>query len=102
MSSDKINDAFDSLFDLKPLNREVVRQMDEEKSWSREAEVERMSKVLHQLGEDGRVRVVDGLIRIARSGDPAYAWGQFQNGVITLSDRAARGTMYHESFHFVT
>lgn len=61
-----------------------------------------MTKVLPQLSEDGRVRVVDGLIRIARSGDPAYAWGQFQNGIITLSNKAARGTMYHESFHFVT
>ena len=102
MDSAAINDAFDSVVNSKPLNREVVEEMSKEKSWSREAEVKRMSKVLPQLSEDGRVRVVDGLIRIARSGDPAYAWGQFQNGVITLSDRAARGTMYHESFHFVT
>lgn len=102
MDSDAINAAFDSIMGTKPLNREVTEQMSREKSWSRESEIEKMSKVLPQLGEDGRVRVVDGLIRIARSGNPAYAWGQFQNGVITLSDRAARGTMYHESFHFVT
>lgn len=102
MSSDEINNAFDSLFDLKPLNREVTRQMDKEKSWSIEAEIEKVSKILPQLSEDGRIKVVNGLLRIARSGDPAYAWGQFQNSMITLSDRAARGTMYHESFHFVT
>lgn len=102
MSSDEINDAFDSVIDSKPLNREVINQMSEEKSWSREAEIKRMSKLLPQLSEEGRVRIVNGLIRIARAGSPAYAWGQFQNGIITLSDRAARGTMYHESFHFVT
>lgn len=102
MDSDAINDAFDSVVGSKPLNREVVEEMAKEKSWSRESEIKKMFKVLPQLSEDGRIRVVNGLIRIARSGDPAYAWGQFQDGIITLSDRAARGTMYHESFHFVT
>lgn len=102
MDSDSINDAFDSVVGSKPLNREVVEEMAKEKSWSRESEIKKMFKVLPQLSEDGRIRVVNGLIRIARSGDPAYAWGQFQDGIITLSDRAARGTMYHESFHFVT
>lgn len=103
MDADEINEIFDDITGYRsPLNREVTRQMAEEKSWSRESEVEKMTKVLPQLSEDGRVRVVDGLIRIARSGDPAYAWGQFQNGIITLSNKAARGTMYHESFHFVT
>lgn len=102
MDSSAINDVFDSIIDSKPLNREVTNQMSKEKSWSRESEIKKMSKILPQLNEDGRVRVVNGLIKIARAGNSAYAWGQFQNGIITLSDRAARGTMYHESFHFVT
>lgn len=46
MDSDAINDAFDSVVGSKPLNREVVEEMSKEKSWSREAEVKRMSKVL--------------------------------------------------------
>ena len=102
MDSNAINEVFDSVVGSKPLNREVVKQMAEERSWSREAEIKKMSKVLPQLSEDGRVRVVNGLIRIVGTKNPSYAWGQFQDGIITLSDRAARGTMYHESFHFVT
>lgn len=102
MSPDEINAVLDSVMGSRPLNREVINEMAESKNWSREDEIEKMSKVLPQLNEDGRVRVVNGLIRIARTGDPAYAWGQFQNGVITLSNKAARGTMYHEAFHFVT
>lgn len=102
MDSDAINEVLDGILGSKPLNREVVEQMTEAKGWSREAELDRISKSLPQLSQEGRVRVVDGLIRIARAGDPAYAWGQFQDGVITLSNKAARGTVYHEAFHFVT
>lgn len=102
MDSDAINDAFDSVIGSKPLNREVTKQIDKAKSWNIEDEVQRVIKILPQLGRDGAVRFVDTLIEIARSSRPAYAWGQFQNGIITLSKLAARGTMYHEAFHFVT
>lgn len=102
MDSNAINEVFDSLIDIKPLNREVTEQMDKAKSWNIEDEVQRVIKILPQLGRDGAIKFVDTLIEIARSGDPAYAWGQFQNGIITLSKLAARGTMYHEAFHFVT
>lgn len=67
--------------------------------WNQEKELNWLSKVLPQLSENDRVQVVKGLIKVGRQG--ALAWGQFDKGVITLSDIAAEGTAYHEAFHAV-
>lgn len=67
--------------------------------WNQEKELDWLSRVLPQLSENDRVQVVKGLIKVGRQG--ALAWGQFDKGVITLSDIAAEGTVYHESFHAV-
>lgn len=67
--------------------------------WDQEKELNWISRVLPQLSENDRVQVVKGLIKVGRQG--ALAWGQFDKGVITLSDIAAEGTAYHEAFHAV-
>lgn len=67
--------------------------------WNQEKELNWLSRVLPQLSENDRVQVVKGLIKVGRQG--TLAWGQFDNGVITLSDIAAEGTAYHEAFHAV-
>jgi hypothetical protein len=67
--------------------------------WNQEKELKWLNKVLPQLSEQDRVKVVKGLIKVGRQG--ALAWGQFDKGVITLSDIAAEGTAYHEAFHAV-
>ena len=67
--------------------------------WNQEKELNWLSRVLPQLSENDRVQVVKGLIKVGRQG--ALAWGQFDRGVITLSDIAAEGTTYHEAFHAV-
>lgn len=67
--------------------------------WDEKKELEWLNKVLPQLSESDRVKVVKGLIKVGRQG--ALAWGQFDKGVITLSDIAAEGTAYHEAFHVV-
>lgn len=67
--------------------------------WNQEKELKWLNKVLPQLSEQDRVQVVKGLIKVGRQG--ALAWGQFDKGVITLSDIAAEGTAYHEAFHAV-
>ena len=67
--------------------------------WNQEKELKWLNKVLPQLSEQDRVKVVKGLIKVGRQG--ALAWGQFDKGVITLSDIAAEGTAYHEAFHTV-
>ena len=67
--------------------------------WNQEKELDWLNKVLPQLSEQDRVKVVKGLIKVGRQG--ALAWGQFDKGVITLSDIAAEGTAYHEAFHAI-
>lgn len=67
--------------------------------WNQEKELNWLSKVLPQLSENDKVQVVKGLIKVGRQG--ALAWGQFDKGVITLSDIAAEGTTYHEAYHAV-
>lgn len=75
-----------------------VKSPDYEK-WDEKKELEWLNKVLPQLSESDRVKVVKGLIKAGKRG--ALAWGQFDKGVITLSDIAAEGTAYHEAFHVV-
>lgn len=79
----------------------TLRRVDDTEAtvWNQEKELNWLSRVLPQLSENDRVQVVKGLIKAGRQG--ALAWGQFDKGVITLSDIAAEGTAYHESFHAV-
>lgn len=58
-----------------------------------------LERVLPQMTLGDRMKVVRGLISVRRNGPGA--WGLFSNGVITLSDIAAEGTLYHEAFHAV-
>lgn len=75
-----------------------VKSPDYEK-WDEKKELKWLNKVLPLLSEQDRVKVVKGLIKVGKRG--ALAWGQFDKGVITLSDIAAEGTAYHEAFHVV-
>lgn len=83
------------------LNLDSLRRVDDETrgTWNQEKELAWIKKILPQLSDNDRVRVVKGLIRVDNQG--ALAWGQFSNGIITLSDVAAEGTTYHEAFHTV-
>ena len=71
----------------------------EYKKYQKEAELKWLDKALPQLSKEDRVKFVKGLIRVADSGK--VAWGKFDRGIITLSDIAAEGTVYHEAFHVV-
>lgn len=79
----------------------TLRRVDDTETtvWNQEKELNWLSRVLPQLSENDKVQIVKGLIKVGRQG--ALAWGQFDNGVITLSDIAAEGTTYHEAFHAV-
>lgn len=90
------DDEFEDDLDLGSL-----RRVDDETrgTWNQEKELAWIKKVLPQLSDNDRVRVIKGLIRVGNQG--ALAWGQFNNGIITLSDVAAKGTTYHEAFHAV-
>lgn len=79
----------------------TLRRVDDTEAtvWNQEKELNWLSRVLPQLSENDKVQVVKGLIKVGRQG--ALAWGQFDKGVITLSDIAAEGTAYHEAYHAV-
>lgn len=68
-------------------------------TWDRKKELSWLAKVLPQLSEQDRVKVVKGLIQVSENGP--VAWGMFSNGIMVLSDIAAEGTTYHEAFHVV-
>lgn len=91
------DEEFEDDLDLRSLRR--VDESLEAPVWNQEKELAWLSKVLPQLSKQGRVQVVKGLIEVGRNG--TLAWGQFDQGIITLSDIAAEGTTYHEAFHAV-
>ena len=92
-----INDHDEEFEDEFTLRR--AKDTTETPIWNQEKELKWLNKVLPQLSEQDRVKVVKGLIKVGRQG--TLAWGQFDKGVITLSDIAAEGTAYHEAFHAV-
>lgn len=92
-----INDHDEEFEDEFTLRR--AKDTTETPVWNQEKELRWLNKVLPQLSEQDRVKVVKGLIKVGRQG--TLAWGQFDKGVITLSDIAAEGTAYHEAFHAV-
>lgn len=87
------DEEFDVEFELRQVD-DLSRPI-----WDKDKELAWLNKVLPQLSESERVVVTNGLIRVGNQG--ALAWGQFNNGIITLSDIAAEGTTYHEAFHAV-
>lgn len=87
------DEEFDVEFELRQVD-DLSRPI-----WDKDKELAWLNKVLPQLSESERVLVTNGLIRVAKTG--ALAWGQFSDGIITLSDIAAEGTTYHEAFHAV-
>lgn len=60
-------------------------------------EIKKVRRMLPQLSREDAIRIVDSIIKTP----DGYAWGQFKNGTITLYKGAARGTAYHEAFHYV-
>lgn len=97
-AEDDIDDIFDKLTNTK------YRTVDEVEEYTKadiDAEREWLKKALPQLSDDDHFRIVEGLIKIARKDNPGYAYGKTQQGVMTISDAAATGTVYHEAFHSV-
>lgn len=82
--------------------REMYRRTDGSQSvWNRQRELGWLKQALPNLSNQDHLRVLDGVDRLTTD-DGGYAYGQFKKGVITIADKAARGTVYHEAFHAVT
>lgn len=91
----------DNLVNGEPLARLVDENIKSDEQ-IREEEMEWLKKAYPQFTTQERLRVVDGLIKIANSAYSGYAWGKFHNGIIEISNHAASGTVYHEAFHAVS
>lgn len=65
-----------------------------------EREIKILESILPQHTTEEALKIVDSLIKIDSNG--REAWGQFENGVITLSRQSISGTLYHEAFHAVS
>ena len=72
--------------------REKKADIQKERRW--------LQKNLPMFNTEERLHLLHGLLEIP--GEENWAWGRFEKGIITLSDMAARGTLYHEAFHAVT
>ena len=97
-AEDDIDDIFDKLTNTKYREANEVEEytqadIEDEKEW--------LKKALPQLSDEDHFRIINGLIKITRKDNPGYAYGKTQQGIMTISDAAATGTVYHEAFHSV-
>ena len=67
--------------------------------WTPERELEHLNKILPNIIKQDLLKIHKGLIEINKGG--AEAWGIYKNGLITISDIAVKGTVFHEAFHLV-
>lgn len=74
-------------------NKEEIRVFD------KKTETDWLEKNLPNLSNDQRIKFVEGLIPVMQSG--RKAWGMFDGAMMTISNVAAPGTVYHEAFHAV-
>lgn len=94
----KLGGSVEKYLGMKPLYRRAI----ESKEQMTQREIKWLEEVLPNLTGEDRIKIIEGLIEISEEDGGGFAWGQFKQGVITLSNVAARGTVYHEAFHAVT
>lgn len=94
----KLKGSIENYLGMKPLYRRVTESNEQ----VRERELRWLSRVLPNLSSEEIIKIVDGLIKIPAESGGGFAWGQFKQGIIEISNQAARGTVYHEAFHAVT
>ena len=94
----KLKGSIENYLGMKHLYRRVTESNEQ----VRERELKWLSRVLPNLSSEEIIKIVDGLIKIPAESGGGFAWGQFKQGIIEISNQAARGTVYHEAFHAVT
>lgn len=97
----KSNDSIDKANNKKinRIRRNRIVNNSNNTIWNQEEELNWLNKVLPQLNNEQRIKIQKGLINLSEFN--TEAWGLFNNGIIILSDIAAKGTTYHEAFHVV-
>lgn len=97
----RLKGTVDEFLGRKALYSRTDEYQEPYKLWNKERELQWLRKALPNLSTSDHLTLVDGLIRINDSSEPGFAYGKFQEGMITISNLAARGTSYHEAFHAV-
>ena len=97
----KLKGTVDEFLGRKALYSRTDEYQEPYKLWNKERELQWLQKALPNLSTSDHLTLAEGLIRINDSSKPGFAYGKFQEGMITISDIAARGTAYHEAFHAV-
>lgn len=97
----KASTVFDSSINVR--TRLVTHEGQNVDTWNdneRNAEIERIKKMVPGMSDDAAIKIVETLEEVAGKDNPK-AWGTYVNGIITLFKNAERGTAYHEAFHKV-
>lgn len=87
-----------STFEGTIFNREAKEDSKYTK-WNQRLEETKVYRMLPQLSREGAINLVNS---IKNMNGNSTIYGQFKNGIITISENASRGTLYHEAFHYVT
>lgn len=58
-----------------------------------------LDRVLPKLSKEGKVRIIEGLIKCS---DGTFDYGQIKQGLVYIAINGKEGTVYHEAFHAVT
>jgi hypothetical protein len=110
-SAEEVKGVIDSWYEALPNEsnesnkpapfREVDEALYEEGDM--EKEIAKVMKMFPTLSRDQAVQLTEKMIEsIDNSGQPVVAWGRFRNGIITIYNKASRGTAYHEAYHYAS
>lgn len=65
-------------------------------------DIENVKRMFPELSKEGRVRLVNGIIRtIDENGNPVEAYAEFREGILYISDASPKGSAFHETFHYI-
>ena len=87
-----------STFEGTIFNREAKEDIKYTK-WNQRLEETKVYRMLPQLSREGVVNLINS---IKNMNGNSTIYGQFKNGIITISENASKGTLYHEAFHYIT
>lgn len=96
--TDEDESGFDEPDDI-PLFREITPGMVQYTNETFEREKEWLKRIFPNSSDTRLKTVFNRLVTSSRTG--VEVWGEFNNGMMTVSDVGAEGTIYHEAFHAV-
>lgn len=99
---DAINDDLDDIKIDDDLQYKRQYDTDNNIPMNVQLELKWLDRALPQISREDKLEIVNTLIDIKGS-HGAKAYGQFRDGIITLASTSntARGTLFHEAFHYV-